>query len=138
MVNILDMKDIRYINLFGKITRINTRYCFLYNDTLIFSVPKQMVSKAIGENGKNVKRMSEIIQKKIKIIPTPSGIHHAREFILAVISPVTFRDMEITDDEIIITAGSQNKAALIGRNRRRILELQKIVKDFFKKDLRIV
>jgi len=31
----------------------------------------------------------------------------------------------------------QNKAALIGRNRRRLLELQKIAKGFFNKELRI-
>ena len=137
MVNILDMKDIRYINLFSKITQINTRYCFLYNDAIIFAVPKQFISKAIGEDGRNVKEINRITRKKIKIIPTPLGIHHAKDFIRAVVSPITFNDMQITDNEIILTGG-QNKASLLGRNKRRFMELQVIVKDFFKKDLRIV
>ena len=138
MVNTLDMKDIMYLNLFSNMTRVNTRYCFMYNDTIIFAVPKNLVFKSVGENGRNVKKLNEILRKKIKIIPTPQGIHHVKEFIRAVISPNSFKDLQITENEIIITAGSQNKASLIGRNKRRILELQTIIKDFFKKDLRIV
>jgi transcription antitermination factor NusA-like protein len=138
MVNILDMKDIMYLNLFSKITRLNTRYCFMYNDVVIFAVPKNMVSKAVGENGRNVKKINEVLRKKIKIIPIPMGIQHAKEFIHAVVEPTGFKDLEITDKEIIINAGSQNKAALIGRNKRRFLELQLIVKDFFKKELKII
>jgi len=110
----------------------------MYNDTIIFAVPKHLVSKAIGENGKNVKKINMITKKKIKIIPIPKGIHHARDFIQAVVSPITFNDLEVTDEEIIITAGSANKAALLGRNKRRLLELQEIVKNFFNKKLKIV
>ena len=33
------------------------------------------------------------------------------------------------------TAGKQSKAALIGRNRRRFLEMQKIIADYFVKEL---
>jgi NusA-like KH domain protein len=138
MVNILDMKDIMYLNLFSKITRVNTRFCFMYNDNVIFAVPRNLISKAVGENGRNVKKLNEVLRKKIKIIPIPHGIEQAREFIYAVISPTTFKGLEVTENEIIINAGSQNKAALIGRNKRRFLELQIIIKDFFKKELKII
>jgi len=138
MANVLDMKDIRYINLFGQVTRVSTRHCFMYNEAIVFAVPKHLVSKAIGEGGKNVKRMSIVTKKRIKIIPEPMGVQHAEEFIKAIVSPVMFNSLEITDSEIVITAGSHNKAALLGRNKRRLLELQKIVKDFFKRELRIV
>ena len=97
-----------------------------------------MISKAVGEGGRNVKEMNRILGRKIKIIPDPEGINESREFIENIVSPVTFKGMEIRDNEILINAGSQNKAALIGRNKRRLIELQKIVKDFFGKELRIV
>lgn len=138
MINVIDMKDMRYINLFGKITRISTRFCFKYNDIIFFCVPKQLVSKAIGENGKNVKKISEIINKKIKIIPIPKNIYHAKPFIEVIVNPVVFKNLEIKNNEIILTAGSRSKAALIGRNKRRLLEMRKIIKDFFKKDFKIV
>jgi len=128
----------RYLNLFGKITRVSTRYCFKYNEALVFCVPKKLVSRAIGKNAKNAKQMSQILGKRIKIIAMPEGIKDAKSFIQDIVSPVTFKELEITPTEIILTAGSQSKAALIGRNRRRALEMQKIVKDFFKREFRIV
>lgn len=138
MVNTIDMQDMRYINLFGKITRIQTRFCFKYNEALVFCVPRSFVSKAIGERGRNVRQLNYILKRKIKIIPQPNGIKDADKFIRSVVDPVSFRDLEILGDEIIITAGRQSKAALIGRNRRRLIELQRITKDFFGKDVKIV
>ena len=132
------MQDIRYLNLFGKITRITTRFCFGYNNQIVFCVPKKLVSRAIGENGKNIKRINEILGKRAKVVSKPEGVHDIRRFIEDIVSPVTFKDLEVKDNEIILTAGSQSKAALIGRNKRRLLELQKISKDYFGKELRIV
>lgn len=132
------MQDMRYLNLFGKITRVSTRYCFKYNEALVFCVPRKLMSKAIGKNAKNARQMSQILGKRIKIIAIPRDIKDAKAFISAIVSPVIFKELEITPDEIILTAGSQSKAALIGRNKRRFLEMQKIVRDFFKREFRIV
>ena len=138
MVNTLDMQDIRHLNLFGKVTHVNTRFCFSYNEAIVFCVPRPLIAKAVGENGKNVRTMNGILRRKIKIVPSPSGIKDVRKFVEAITNPVTFKELEVRDNEIVITAGSQSKAALIGRNKRRLLELQKIAKDFFKMDLRII
>ncbi len=132
------MQDMRQINLFRKITHISTRFCFKYNEAIFFCVPKRLISKAIGKGGVNVKRLSQILRKKIKIIASPSGIEDARKFIENIVEPVTFRNLEINADEIILTAGNQSKAALIGRNKRRLLEMRGIVSDYFKRDFRIV
>lgn len=109
-----------------------------YNDAIIFCVPREFVTRAIGEEGRNVKKISEILGKKIRVIPSPRGIQDVRNFIENIVRPVMFKDLEIRGNEIIITAGSQSKASLIGRNKRRLLELQKITRDFFEKDLKIV
>jgi len=94
--------------------------------------------KAVGENAKNLKRMNEIIRKRIRVIPLPRGIQDAKVFIENIVSPVTFKDLEITDKEIILNAGgTQNKAALIGRDKKRLIEMQKIVNDYFGKEFRI-
>ncbi|MFH1801415.1 MAG: hypothetical protein ABH804_01105 [archaeon] len=138
MVNTIDMQDIRYLNLFHKITQVSTRFCFKYNEAIIFCVPQTKISQAVGENGKNVKKMCEILGKKIKIISNPKSVREAKNFIKDIVNPVMFKDLEIKDDEIILTAGSQSKAALIGRNKRRLSEMKKIVRDFFKREFRIV
>ena len=131
------MQDMRYLNLFAKITGVSTRFCFKYNDFIVFSVPRKFVSKAIGGQGKNVRKLNEILGRKIKIVSSPENPGNIEEFLRSVVSPVGFSDIEVVGKDIIINAGNQNKAALIGRNKRRLLELQKIAKDFLGKELRI-
>lgn len=132
----LDIRFIRYLNLFERETRVRTNNCFEYNNAIIFAVPPQLVSRAIGENGRNVKRISEILGKKIKVISLPyRGI---ADFIIRVIEPVTFKNLEIQGDEIVINAGRQSKAALIGRNRARLDELNNIAKEYFGKEIKII
>jgi NusA-like KH domain protein len=138
MVNTLDMQDLRYLNLFEKVTGIRTHYCFEYNNAVIFCVPREFVSRAIGPEARNLRRISEIIKKRVKVIAIPNNSQDIRRFIELVVSPVTFKDLEISTNEIILNAGSQSKAALIGRDKRRLIEMQKIIKDFFKKDFRII
>jgi len=132
------MQDMRYLNLFAKITRVDTRHCLKYNEALIFCIPKSLISRAVGPAGKNVKEMSQILRKRIKIIEESKGIENIKKFISDIVDPVTFKDVEVKDNKVILTAGSQSKAALLGRNKRRLKEMQKIVEDYFNMEFRIV
>jgi hypothetical protein len=135
----IEMQDLRYLNLFEKVTHIKTRFILKYNNTVIFCVPRPMLSKALGHNGENLRRIGIVIKKRVRIIPTPMGPHHAKDFLLAVVKPAAFKDVEVTEGEIIITAGgTQTRATLFGRNKVRFIELQKVVNDFFNKELKIV
>lgn len=139
MINTINMQDMRYMNLFEKITGVSTRFCFKYNDFIIFIVPQPMISRAIGEGGKNIKRMSEILTRKIKVVPAPNGNYDIKKFIENIVSPATFRGVDIGENEIVVaSAGTQSKAALMGRDKKRLHELQKISKDFLGKELRII
>ena len=142
MINTVKMQDMRYINLFGRITGINTRYCFVYNEMIFFCVPRHLISKAIGRDSKNLKTISETLRKKIRVVPMPDNdsenAENVKEFVQIIVNPLTFRDLEVKDGEVILSAGSHSKAALIGRNKRRLTEMQKIIKDFFGKEFRIV
>ena len=138
MVTTINTQDIRNLNLFGKITRVNTKFCLKYNNGIVFCVPKRLVQKAVSGRGENIREVSRILGKRVKVVPSPGGIWDAENFIRAIVSPVTFKDLEVKNNEIIITTKNINKAALIGRNKRRFLEMKKIVRDYFGKDFRIV
>lgn len=131
MESTINMQDMRYLNLFEKITRVSTRYCFKYNEILMFAVPRNLISKALGKNNENLKKLSGILKKRIRVVPIPKKSSDAKIFIESIISPLDFKSLEIFDNELILTAGSQNKAALIGRNKRRLEEMKKIIKSFF-------
>ena len=138
MESTISMQDMRHLNLFRNVTKISTTICFEYNDTIFFCVPRHLVSKAIGESGKNSKELNKIIGKKIKVVFEPNGLNDAEEFIREITAPVEFKNIEIQGNELVVLAGSKNKAALIGREKRRFMEMKKIVNSFFKKELRIV
>jgi transcription antitermination factor NusA-like protein len=143
MVKTISMQDIRYLNLFEKITGVGTQFCFKYNNSIIFGVPKKLIIKSIGPNSQNLKRINYIIGKRVKVVPLPKDNSPAKKdeiklFVEKIISPIEFKDLEITNDEIIVKAGMQNKASLIGREKRRLYEMQKIIKEFFGKDFRII
>ena len=136
MVKTIDMQDMRYLNLFEQKTRVRTRFCFKYNENIVFCVPKPMMDRAIGPQGRNLREISRIIGKRVRVIPIPRGPGDAENFIKTIINPLTIRDFKTDNNEITISAG-KNKAALIGRNKRRFLEMQKIINDFFGMDFRI-
>lgn len=64
MAQIIDMKLMRYINLFEKISHVSTTSCFVYNNIIIFGVPSAMVSKAIGKQGENMKKLGMRLGRK--------------------------------------------------------------------------
>lgn len=138
-MGVINMQAMRYINLLDQVTRVKTRKCFVHNNVIFFAVNKNFVSKAIGPSASNIKVIQDRIGKKIKIIRESDGIFDAKRFIEDIVAPVRLKDVEVKDGVIIITAGNnQNKAALIGRNKRRYLELKKILHDLYNTDLRII
>lgn len=138
MIKTIDMQDMRYLSLFEKVTHVRTRFCLKYNDTLMFCVDKSEIPMALGDRGINLKKISDIVKKRVRVIAKPNGIKDAKAFIQSIVAPVEFKDIEIKDNEIILTAGMQSKAALLGRNKRRLLEMQSIVKDFFEVEFKII
>jgi len=131
MTKILDMKFIRYANLFSRITRIRTNHCFEYNNAIVFAVPRRFVVKAIGPNNRNLKKLNEIIKKKIKIVAIPQGREDIEKFVSVITRPVKFKGIEIKDNEAIITATTPSKASLIGRGKCRMEEMQNILAQYF-------
>lgn len=133
MVSIIDMQLMRYINLFTKITKVQTIKVFVYNSQIVFAVPKNKVSIAIGKGAVNIKKLSDILRKKIKVVSMPvlDNDGELKKFIEDVVAPVGFNKIEMKDNSIIIFAGRQSKAALIGRNRMREKELSEVLKNFF-------
>ena len=141
-IKTIDMQLMRYINLFGKVCKVSTTNCFVYNHVIVFAVPRTEVFRAIGKKGANMKKLGEILRKKIKVIEMPTGEdkqEQMEKFVTAVVEPIGFNKIEAKDGVVSISAGRQSKAALIGRGRAREEELGDIMKRFFHiQKLRIV
>jgi len=133
MASVIDMQLMRYINLFARTTKVATTKVFYYNNQIIFAVPKAKVSLAIGKGACNIKKISEILRKKIRVVPMPAvdDVEGIKKFVEDVVAPIEFNGVELKGGSLVVNAGRQSKAALIGRNRTREKELADVLKDFF-------
>lgn len=130
-MKVLDMKFIRYANLFYKITKIRCSHCFEYNNSILFAVPRIFVMRAIGKDNINLERLSGFIGKRIKIVAIPNGKEDVQGFVSIITKPVRFNGIELKGDEAIISAGIESKAALIGRGKIRLNEMENILGQYF-------
>ena len=133
MAGIIDMQLMRYINLFARTTKVQTTRVFTYNNQVVFAVPKAKISIAIGKGAVNVKKLNEILRKKIKVVAMPSldDNNGIGKFVGDIVSPIEFSKIDVKNDSAVITAGRESKAALIGRGRQREKELADVLKNFF-------
>ena len=138
MTKTIDMQHMRYINLFRKISRISPHHCFCYNNIIIFVVAKKSLRLAIGNESRNLRKLNQIIGRKVRVVIEPIGIEDAEQFVSTIIAPAEIKNIEIEGNSLIINAGGQNKAILIGRNKSRFEEMKKIIKEYFEKELKIV
>ena len=131
MIRRLDFQNIQYINLFEKIARVRAADCFTFGLYTVFIVPQDELSKAIGQNGVNAKKISDILKKKIKIIPHTTN---KEEFVKAILYPIKIKEIKFENGALNIKAGSQAKAQIIGRESMRLKNLKEIIERYFKVD----
>jgi len=139
MKTIIDIRKIRYLNLFERITGIRGMDCFFYNNMVYFAVLPQDIFRAIGKDSENLKKLSNVIERKIRVIAYPSKLKEAPKFILQMIVPLELKNITINGKEIIIDAGSREaKALLMGRDKKKLEELEDIIKSFFGCELKVL
>jgi len=119
------------MNLFERVTHVKSKYCFNYDSTIVFVVPKVLVSKALGAGAKNIAKLEENLHRKVRIIANPTGINDLEKFVKAIIFPIDFKKIVVENNEAYIFSMPRTKAAIIGRNKTRLEALSDILEKFF-------
>ena len=132
MIRKLVFQDIQYINVFERVTKIRPSDCFNYGVYLVFLVPGEGLSRAIGQQGVNAKKLSSVMNRRIKII---SYNGNNEDFVRSIISPVKFKEIKVENGVVTIKAGPQSKALIIGKNSSRLKELKGILERYFKVEM---
>lgn len=137
---IIDMQTMRYINLLERVANVRATKCFVYNNTIYFTVPSSLFSRALGNNNYTTKVLAEQLGKRVRIIrDSNEDLSSVAKFIEDVVSPAGFANIEVHDGVYTIAAGSRERAAtLIGRNKVRLNELNAVMQTYFGKTIRIV
>ena len=126
-----DNKKIQQLNMFEKVNGVKAKNCFVYNNTLVFLVSKNSVSKAIGKNVKNVKILASKLGKSIKIVAEPTGIEDVEEFIRSLVFPLVVKSVKLKGNEIVIEANKKVRALLLGKGKRKLKQLNEILSQLF-------
>ena len=123
---------IQQINLFEKLTHSKVKDMHSHNEILVFIVDNG--AKAIGKEGKNVKKISYLMKKKIKIVEyTENKVN----FINSLIYPLK---AEITDKGSFLEAkgDTKTKALLIGRDGKNLKFYNSLLKKYFNIEMKVV
>ena len=132
---LFDKDKIQKINLFENLTHTKVKD-FLENDKLIFIVQNGELRKALFEKGKNIKRLQDMMHKRIKVVEFNSD---PIKFITNFIYPITVESINLNDDTIEIKAEDRKtKGLLIGRERKNLNELSNLVKNYFSLQVKIL
>lgn len=134
-----DMDLMKTMSLFENVARCPLKDSFVdKNETLVFVVDEEYMSRAIGREGANVKRLEKLLNRKIKILGyTPELV----KFMGNVLYPL--RVNGIREEEGIITidgSDMRTKGLLIGKNAQNLKNNLWIVQRYFNniKEIKVI
>lgn len=119
----------RYISLFESLTGARVKDCIV-NGTVMFIIHENEMGKAIGKHGSNIKRVENILKKKMKLVEFNKDVS---QFVQNLIYPLKAKEIKEEDGIVTIYGDDRKtKGLLIGRDRHNISFVNDIVKRYFK------
>ena len=123
---------LKLMSLFESVTRTRLKDCFIDNNQVqTFIVVQGDIGKAIGKSASNVKKLEQMLNRKIKIVEfNPDMIG----FIKNLIYPTQPRNiMEEAGIVTIESPDSKSRGLLIGRNASNLRNYEAIAKKYYSK-----
>ena len=102
-MKVLDLKFIRYANLFNGVTKIRSKHCFEYNNSIVFAVPRRFVAQAIGHDNRNLERLSQLIGKRIRIAAIPESKEDLESFVSIIVSTLCLEKVQFIFQKFSLT-----------------------------------
>lgn len=121
---------LKYMSLFKEITNVETLDCVLAKEKAFFIVKKGKVGLAIGKNGKNIKKLQNLINKKIIVLELTE---RPIQFLKNLLKPIGLDGIQFEKrcKEIVIRADRKKKGRIIGRDGSNIKLIRKLLKRHF-------
>lgn len=132
----LDMRTMGYITMFEKITKTEALDFLENKGQSIFFTKEGTARKALGKNGNNVKKLSNLLKKKVRVVELSED---PKKFILDLIHPLQPSSIEIKEKEMVLHFNTtEERARIIGRNGSNLEFLNKLVENYHQLKLKIV
>ncbi len=118
----LSQEEIFYIKEFSAATGIMPRDCIIDGDTIAFVVKEDVMGRAIGKKGGNIKRLSSKLRKKVEVLSFTEG---AGEFIKKAFPQKEFIEVKKEQGTLNLRLDSTSKREILS-NRRKFNRIKKI------------
>ena len=119
---------IQYISIFESLTAAKVKDCIV-NEQILFIVNENDMGKAIGKQGSNVKRIENMMKKKIRLVEFNDDVV---QFVQNLIYPIQAKEIKEENGIVSIYCNDiKSKGMLIGRDRHNINFVKDIVKRHF-------
>ena len=118
----------QYISIFESLTAAKIKDCIV-NEQILFIVNENDMGKAIGKHGSNIKRIENLMKKKIRLVEFNEDI---AQFVQNLIYPIKAK--EIKEEEGVVNiylSDAKSKGIVIGRDRHNITFIDSVVKRHF-------
>jgi N utilization substance protein A len=133
---IYDQEIMGLIGVLGRLLRIRIKDLFKEEDVIYCIVEPGQIGKAIGKGGENIKKVNQVVKKKVKFVEFRNT---AAGFVRNLIYPIRVEGIEEKEGVVEIVGGDRKtKGLLIGRDGRNLALLNKAVKRFFDVEVKVV
>lgn len=137
---VFDTNTLQTISIFEKIAKVPCKDYYEHKDRIFFIIETGKLMKALGDNGNNVKELSTKLGKPIKVAEFNPDL---KLFIRNLIHPLKVEDMDVDEEEHIVTLKSDDvktKGLIIGAKAQNLRFFEKIVQKYFKdvKELKVI
>ncbi len=125
----LSNEKLRYIALFEKLTGVTPKDCIEneMSDRLTFVVNEDDMGKAIGEDGRNIKKVRNKLDKNVHVVQYSSD---PKQFLKNIFSPVQLENVELNEENGQKTArievNETEKGRAVGKNGWNIERARKL------------
>ncbi len=138
---VFDTETLQIIGHFEKLTHVKVKDYYDHNDRLFFIIETGGLMKALGKDGANVKKLSQQLNRRLKISEFNPDI---KLFIRNLIHPLKVARTEVNDpEEGIVTLyddDMKTKGLIIGAKAQNLRFYERVVQKYFPdvKEIKVV
>ena len=124
-----DINLMKFISFFENLTRSKVKDCIDSGSSLIYVVQKGEIGKAIGKNASNIKKVENMLKRKVRVIEFNEDV---AKFVRNVLAPIKVEEVELVDSKVVIRDPNMKiKGMIIGRDASNLKKHKEIVSRYF-------
>jgi N utilization substance protein A len=131
----LTSEELRYIALLGDVTGVSAKDCIIDENsgTIIYIVPPGQAGIAVGAKGKNVKRLSKIVGKRIEVVEWADSLEDFVKNIFMPARVLKIRLNKMPDGRrvLYVKVDPEDRGIAIGKNGRNVAKAKAILERYY-------